>query len=365
MITVWLLFSACAADGGSGKDDTDDKEASATDADSDSDSDSDMDSDSDGDADTDGDGDGDGDGDTDADADTDADTDGDSDTDSDADTDTDTDADTDTAADTGEDVDDTTDSDSQTEPVSPACEFECQAHCYSLGGTVMDGSCATEGYKCCDMSTATDADDSEAAEDSALDSGADSSLDTETGMLPDSETDAGDDCIAEGSVTYTITNVMAPAGEQAQITAKLTEVMDLAMHYYNCYTDLYRAVTVEYNPDVATADGSINGNIRFGSEGIIKIRVALHEMGHTMGVGTTTNWTTVIDGNGQYIGETALALLRELDDDPGATLSADGHCFWPYGLSMDHDYNSEMDLINHAKMIKAITIDMGIDWTQD
>ena len=56
------------------------------------------------------------------------------------------------------------------------------------------------------------------------------------------------------------------------------------MYYYNCYTDIVKELNVQYNPSVATADGNINGSIRFGSRDSMNHITAMHEIAHTVGI---------------------------------------------------------------------------------
>jgi hypothetical protein len=191
----------------------------------------------------------------------------------------------------------------------------------------------------------------------ARDAGADTGF-FKPGPVPD-----GGSCPFKGNVTYTLKASSDPAADQ-QIKA----AMDQAIFYYNCYTNLTRALTVSYESSVATADGNINGNIRFGPSQYRTLRVAMHEMGHTFGIGTASNWNSFIDkgssSSGPWTGKNGIAqrdaLLPDHWQDSQRVLTADSHCFWPYGLSQDHDYTTEDDLIGHCMMIMAIRKDLGL-----
>ncbi len=138
--------------------------------------------DGDGYADGDGDADNDTDGDADADSDQDADIDGDTDADTDGVTDTDGDPDaaedSDTVVHADGDSDTASDDTASSDDHSSACLYRCAAHCLSIGGTPTDGTCETEGYKCCrlDIVENTDADT-----DITGDSDTDADSDTQTG----------------------------------------------------------------------------------------------------------------------------------------------------------------------------------------
>ncbi|MBN2529170.1 MAG: hypothetical protein JXR76_22465, partial [Deltaproteobacteria bacterium] len=115
----------------------------------------------------------------------------------------------------------------------------------------------------------------------------------------------------------------------------------------------------EYNSkDVPTADGNVNGNIRFGQPGYMIVRVALHEIAHTLGIGTSSEYRNLI-ADGVFTGATATALLKELDNDPNAVLKGDQTHFWPYGLNKEGEFNGEEDGIKHCKIVRAILVDMG------
>lgn len=85
----------------------------------------------------------------------------------------------------------------------------------------------------------------------------------------------------------------------------------------------------------------------------------MHEIAHTLGIGTTweyqSNFTDKI-----FLGESANALLKELDSDPDAEIHGDSQHFWPYGLNYASEYETEDDLINHCKIVRAILADCGL-----
>ena len=84
----------------------------------------------------------------------------------------------------------------------------------------------------------------------------------------------------------------------------------------------------------------------------------MHEIGHTLGIGTHSNWQANIK-DGKWTGKHALEQLREFDGLV-SVLSADRMHFWPYGLNFDNESSKENDL-RHVKMVAAMRKDMGID----
>jgi hypothetical protein len=201
----------------------------------------------------------------------------------------------------------------------------------------------------------------EAGRDVALDVARDGGADT--GFWKPVPVPDGGTCPFKGNVSYTLR-----ASSDATADQQIKAAMDLAMFYYNCYSNLSRALNVYYEPSVQTADGNSNGTIRFGPAEYRNARVAMHETGHTFGIGTASNWNSFINksssGSGPWTGTNGIAqrdaLLPDHWQDTQRVLTADGHCFWPYGLSQPHDYVNEDDLIGHCMMVMAIQKDLGM-----
>ncbi len=160
-----------------------------------------------------------------------------------------------------------------------------------------------------------------------------------------------------GHITYTLStqNSTTPEGKEAYARIKIA--MDSALYYYNTYTSLSKKLTVTYEPSVQTADGNFNGSIRFGSNKSYQVTcTAMHEIAHTIGVGTTSQWSGLIKNN-VYIGKNASAKLKEIDS-PDAVLKGDNQHFWPYGLNYASEVKSEKDLINHCLIVNEIFKDL-------
>eukprot|EP00747_Dinoflagellata_sp_TGD_P223410 gnl/TRDRNA2_/TRDRNA2_94981_c0_seq3.p1 gnl/TRDRNA2_/TRDRNA2_94981_c0~~gnl/TRDRNA2_/TRDRNA2_94981_c0_seq3.p1 ORF type:complete len:334 (+),score=52.10 gnl/TRDRNA2_/TRDRNA2_94981_c0_seq3:70-1071(+) len=131
--------------------------------------------------------------------------------------------------------------------------------------------------------------------------------------------------------------------------------MDSATDHYNAVSGgtLDKDLNIHYCPEVPTADGNINGNIRFGKA--CSHRVALHEIAHTLGVGQHRAWRSLASG-GRWTGSCAIAKLRELDG-PNAILNADVMHFWPYGLNYDNEWSEENGQ-RHVQMVAALLADL-------
>ncbi|MEM6330350.1 MAG: dockerin type I domain-containing protein [Planctomycetota bacterium] len=152
-------------------------------------------------------------------------------------------------------------------------------------------------------------------------------------------------------VTYTLSNNWpTEQRRQAAIAA-----MDAAVEVYNRYGAFDIDLSVTYNAAVPTADGNINGSIRWGGMWP-NTPIALHEIAHTVGVGIYGEWYANLQNN-RWTGPAANALVQQFDGI-GTVLNADGNHFWPYGLN----FTTEDSLINrerHVAMVHALRIDMG------
>ncbi|NLI57151.1 MAG: hypothetical protein GX387_01290 [Clostridium sp.] len=159
-----------------------------------------------------------------------------------------------------------------------------------------------------------------------------------------------------GNVTYTIVKAQNPTADQLDAYRRIEEAMETAVYYYNTYTTITKEIKVLYEPSVSTADGNINGTIRFGNKSYMNHVTAMHEISHTIGVGTTNAWWNLIV-DGVYTGKHATEELRAITGDNSAVLKGDRQHFWPYGLNYASEAKSEEDLINHCRIVNAMKKD--------
>jgi hypothetical protein len=138
----------------------------------------------------------------------------------------------------------------------------------------------------------------------------------------------------------------------------ITEAMDEAISFCNCYTDIERTLSVTYNPSVETADGNENGSIRFGHTEYMNHITAMHEIGHVVGIGNAAFNSMLVDGI--FTGETATATLRSITGIADDLVHGGGGHFWPYGLNYVSEVESDQDLIHHCEMVVAIRADIGL-----
>lgn len=158
---------------------------------------------------------------------------------------------------------------------------------------------------------------------------------------------------SKGSVRYQLSGGSDQWPEDRR--QRIVAAMEAAVDFYNEHADFKKEITANNSPGTPTADANYSGWINWG--GSISRRVALHEISHTLGIGTHENWGKNIK-DGKWIGKHGLELLRKFDGKD-AVLSADRMHFWPYGLNFDNESDPEKDL-RHVKMVEAMRKDMGI-----
>jgi len=158
---------------------------------------------------------------------------------------------------------------------------------------------------------------------------------------------------ARAQLTYQLAgnNASWPAAKRSAIIS----AMDTAVAIYNANGYFPKNLTANYSASVPTAQANYSGWIDFG--GSISSRVALHEISHTLGVGTYWNWDPKVNA-GKWTGARALARVA-LFDGTGSVLNCDGTHFWPYGLNYDYE-DSTTNRVRHVKMVSALRWDMGI-----
>ena len=175
---------------------------------------------------------------------------------------------------------------------------------------------------------------------------------------------AGSACPGSGHITYTLAKSASPSATEQAAYDLITKAMDRAITYYDCYTNITKKESVSYVPSVETADGNINGSIRFGmNTTYMDYRSAIHEIAHTVGIGQASNWGSFVSG-GLFTGSHAAAQLKAINAKLATPLYAEVHAdtqhFWPYGINQQSEVKSEADLIAHCQMVLAIREDLGL-----
>ncbi|MGC0342999.1 hypothetical protein [Streptomyces sp. SLBN-8D4] len=161
--------------------------------------------------------------------------------------------------------------------------------------------------------------------------------------------------VAAATITWTLERASSPTADQQSAYTQITSAMNAAVARYNNLSDLGKSITVRYDPSVPTADGNLNGTIRFGSNrSYMTERTALHEIAHTIGVGTSAGWSA-LGGSGTWTGAQATALVRQYDGS-SAKLSTGGGHFWPYGLNYENEFSSTA-ADRHVRIVAAMVRD--------
>ena len=166
-------------------------------------------------------------------------------------------------------------------------------------------------------------------------------------------------CTPTGHVTYTLAVSASPTADEQAADKLITCAMDAAVAYYNCNTTITKQLNVSYVPTVQTADGNINGSIRFGQTQYMECATGMHETAHAVGIGTATQWSTYSVG-GVFTGPIAIAQLHAIPGHATDTLYSDTQHFWPFGLNQASEAMSPADLVDHCLMVTAIRKDMGL-----
>lgn len=164
---------------------------------------------------------------------------------------------------------------------------------------------------------------------------------------------AAKDKLLKGPLTYQLSGGSEKWPEDRK--KRIVDAMEAAITFLNEHGDFKKNVTANNSPGTPTADANYDGWINWG--GSINRRVALHEIGHTLGIGTHPDWQKNIK-DGKWTGKHALKQLREFDGEK-AELHADRMHFWPYGLNFDNESSPENDL-RFVKMVTAFRKDLGI-----
>jgi hypothetical protein len=161
--------------------------------------------------------------------------------------------------------------------------------------------------------------------------------------------------VAAATITWTLERAGNPTADQQAAYTLITSAMNAAVARYNNLSDLGKSITVRYDTSVPTADGNLNGTIRFGSNrGYMTERTALHEIAHTIGVGTSSGWSS-LGGGGTWTGAQATALVRQFDGS-SAKLSTGGGHFWPYGLNYENEFSGTA-ADRHVRIVAAMVRD--------
>jgi putative cell wall-binding protein/GH43 family beta-xylosidase len=154
------------------------------------------------------------------------------------------------------------------------------------------------------------------------------------------------------AITYTLHRESAPTPQQVDAYARIDAAVSAAVERYNRLTDISKRLDVFYTPGVPTAEANIDGRMSFGADPAYQSEgTALHEVAHTLGVGTSDGWFAhCVDG--VWDGPRATALVHQWDG-PATQLSCGGSHVWPYGLNYPDEF-SESAFDRHVDLVEAM-----------
>lgn len=160
--------------------------------------------------------------------------------------------------------------------------------------------------------------------------------------------------LASAAITFRVVRASNPTADQQDAYTRIEQAMQLAANRYNRLTTrATKTITAQYVPDVQTADGNFNGNIRFGkNRSYMNERTALHEIAHTLGIGQTRAFDTRCSANNW---PSATRLLQSWDGSSAKINCGGGH-IWPYGLNYDNEF-SQTNADRHCLLIDAMLAD--------
>jgi hypothetical protein len=131
---------------------------------------------------------------------------------------------------------------------------------------------------------------------------------------------------ASATLNWSIQRASNPTADQLDAYNRIDAAMRLAVARYHRYSDANKTIRVYYAPGVPTAEASFNGDLRFGSNrAYMTERTAMHEISHTLGVGTTQSFNDRCAANNW---PSATRLLQSFDGS-GARINCGGGHFWP------------------------------------
>ncbi|MEH6656621.1 hypothetical protein [Leeuwenhoekiella marinoflava] len=161
--------------------------------------------------------------------------------------------------------------------------------------------------------------------------------------------------IPEGNFTWSFNGTL---DLNNPIHARIKSAFDEATWYFNNFTSITKHVTVNYSPGTPTANANFDGWINMGPvESYQRTGTALHEMAHSVGVGTHWKYDDLFTDN-RYNGERAAEIIQLMSGDDEEYIRKSGVHFWPYGINGAHEDTGEEDLyITHCLILQGMKTD--------
>ncbi len=154
--------------------------------------------------------------------------------------------------------------------------------------------------------------------------------------------------IPKGTITYQLNSSVTGAGDHG---VRIGAAIKSAVEYWNNLTSIQgHHLSVNHHAGTPTAEAGYGGGMQFGANASYqRTGTAMHEMGHTIGVGTHSMWygpSSVLretGSRGAWLGERANKVVQFFDNDPAGYLRGDAVHMWPYGINgAQEDTGSEI-----------------------
>jgi hypothetical protein len=159
--------------------------------------------------------------------------------------------------------------------------------------------------------------------------------------------------------TFNVANVNFGSADDGAIN-RLTNSIKGGTHLYSGWSSLSKnPITVEYNTNVPSATGNFNGIIRFGPDPKCQnIHTMVHEISHTVGIGTTSNWESYYSDN-KWTGPLGKQQYEAIDGTSELPMR-DAH-FIPY-MTTCASFKPEFYsvIFKHISIAQALVADVGL-----
>ncbi len=164
--------------------------------------------------------------------------------------------------------------------------------------------------------------------------------------------------IPKGSVSYSLRSDIT-----GDMLVRMEAATSSAVGYYNDLTSIKgHHLSVGYGSGTPTAEASYGGWMTFGpNTSYQRTGTVLHEMGHTIGVGTHSMWygpsspLRETGSRGTWLGERVDKVVQFINNDTTAHLTGDHIHMWPYGINgANEDDGSEFLYITNVLITQAL-----------
>ena len=164
--------------------------------------------------------------------------------------------------------------------------------------------------------------------------------------------------LPKGTVSFTLASNVT--GEDRE---RIGAAMESAVNYFNNLTSIKGLwLNVNFGSGTPTAEASYGGWMRFGpNTSYQRTGTALHEMGHTIGVGTHNLWygpSSSLRENGSsglWLGDRTEKVMQFIDNTQSAYLTGDKTHMWPYGINgANEDTGSEFLYMANSLIHQAL-----------